>query len=258
MFKRLFAPLWDALLSCLRRKPKSTAAPKKSAPKPKKPTRKNGATATPVPFAFSYKPDPAKAKTTPAKVSPQTQPDAEAQGPGDLPLDIKEPEVKNEKRRAFRVTVRGLDVACPELGGVYHTTDISATGLGFRFQGPRVKGGTVLTLTLRGGGKVLAQGLPAKAMRHDSGVVGCAFLELTRPQEDAVYKIVLTAQRSSQPQQAKPGTTSAAATPGKATIKGPVKVPAKTPTTVSARTTAPTTRPGTPKATPKPGGAPRR
>ncbi|MES9995582.1 PilZ domain-containing protein [Desulfovibrio aminophilus] len=257
MFKRLFAPLWDALLNCLRRKPKSPGASKRAAPKNKKPTRKKDAPATPAPFAFSYKPDPAKAKAAPAKVPLQTQPDEEAQGPGDLPLDIKEPEVKNEKRRAFRVTIRGLDVACPELGGVYPTTDISATGLGFRFQGPRVKGGTILSLTLRGGGKALAQGLPAKAMRHESGVVGCAFLELTRTQEDAVYKIVLAAQRSSQPQQAKPGTKPAAAAPGKAPAKAPVKVPAKTPTT-PARVATPTARPGTPNATPKPGGAPRR
>ncbi|WP_449242737.1 PilZ domain-containing protein [Desulfovibrio sp.] len=224
MFKRLFAPVWDALLSVLRPKKKAPSAPKKKVSTPKKPAAKKPAPAStaPAPFAFSYKADPAKAKPTTPPPATQPTADEEARGPGDLPLAIND-EAKGEKRKAFRVSVRGLDVACPELGSVYPTTDISATGLGFRFQGPRVKGGTALTLTLRYGGKALAQGIPGKVMRHEGGVVGCAFLELSRTQEDAIYKIVLAAQRAAKPQQGKPQQTKPGAKPG---AKAPAAKPA--------------------------------
>lgn len=204
MLHALLQPLRDLLhrLFGKRAKPAPKGKPAaRPAPAKAKPAKKRPDGPAPQEFAFSLKtppkPDPAKpqAKAQPkpmARPKPPEDEDGEAPDPD---LEIKSGSEKKEKRTAFRVPIRGLDIACAELNARCPALDISATGIGFQYQGPRVKGGTVLTLDVRLAGTVLAQQIPVKVMRHEGGVLGCAFLEMTRPQEEAVGKIVVGAQR---------------------------------------------------------------
>ena len=228
-----------------RGKPAARPAPAKAKPVKKKPDGP-----APQEFAFSLKtppkPDPAKPQAKPQPMARPKDPegeDGEAPAPD---LEVKSGSEKKEKRTAFRVPIRGLDIACAELNARCPALDISATGIGFQYQGPRVKGGTILTLDVRLAGKILAQQVPAKVMRHEGGILGCAFLELNRVQEDAVGKIVVGAQRGTLFQAggakapAKPG--AAPAKPGAAPAK-PQAAPAKP---GAAKPAAPGARPVSP------------
>lgn len=99
------------------------------------------------------------------------------------------------KRNAIRVEVKGLTVFVHRLNKPYRVADISATGIGFRFEKPRVKGGVQLKMDLLLDGKKEIEGVTAKVMRHEQGVVGCAFVDLDRHQEDAVSRLVLMGQK---------------------------------------------------------------
>ena len=204
MLHSLLQPLRDLLhrLFGKRAKPAPKGKPAaRPAPAKAKPAKKKPDGPAPQEFAFSLKtppkPDPAKPQAKP-QPKPMARPKAPEDEDGEAPapdLEIKSGSEKKEKRTAFRVPIRGLDIACAELNARCPALDISATGIGFQYQGPRVKGGTVLTLDVRLAGKILAQQIPAKVMRHEGGILGCAFLELNRVQEDAVGKIVVGAQR---------------------------------------------------------------
>jgi hypothetical protein len=99
------------------------------------------------------------------------------------------------KRKAFRITVDGLAVFIPRLGKTFPVSDISASGLGFRFQKPRIKCGVKIKMDLMINGGREVEGVSCKVMRHERGVVGCAFTELDRKQEDAVSRIVLEGEK---------------------------------------------------------------
>lgn len=99
------------------------------------------------------------------------------------------------KRNTLRISVEGLKVYLPRLNKTFDVADISPTGLGFKFEKPRVKGGVMLKMDLVLDGKNEAVGIMCKVMRHERGKVGCAFVELDRAQDDAVHKIVLLGQK---------------------------------------------------------------
>lgn len=99
------------------------------------------------------------------------------------------------KRKAFRITVDGLTVFIPRLGKAFPVSDISASGLGFRFLKPRIKCGVKIRMDLLLNGGREVEGVLCKVMRHERGVVGCAFTELDRKQEDAVSRIVLEGEK---------------------------------------------------------------
>jgi hypothetical protein len=99
------------------------------------------------------------------------------------------------KRKAFRVTVDGLAAFIPRLGKTFPVTDISASGLGFRFQKPRIKCGVKIKMDLLINGGREVEAVLCKVMRHERGVVGCAFADLDRKQEDAVSRIVLEGEK---------------------------------------------------------------
>jgi hypothetical protein len=229
----LFARLFGARAKPAKARPAARPAPAKAKPAKKKP--KDGP--PPEAFAFSIKTTP-KTEAAKPQARPQAKPQPaapareakEAEAPD---LDVKSGSEKKEKRTAFRVSIRGVDVACAELQARCPALDISATGIGFQYQGPRVKGGTPLTLDLRLAGKMLAQQIPVKVMRHEGGILGCAFLELNRVQEDAVGKIVVGAQRGTLFQaagakapQAKPAAPGKPGAPAKPAAPG-AKAPAR-------------------------------
>jgi len=99
------------------------------------------------------------------------------------------------KRKAFRVTVDGLAVFIPRLGQTFPASDISASGLGFRFQKPRMKCGAKIRMDLLINGGREAEGILCQVMRHERGIVGCAFVDLDRRQEDALGRIVLEGEK---------------------------------------------------------------
>lgn len=108
-------------------------------------------------------------------------------------ISLKDGESK--KRKAVRITVDGLEVHVKRLKKRFPVTDISATGLGFAFEKPRVKGGVKLEMDLYLNGKLKSEGLVCKVMRHARGSVGCLFQELDRAQDDMIHKIVLLGQK---------------------------------------------------------------
>lgn len=99
------------------------------------------------------------------------------------------------KRNAIRVRVDGLAVFIPRLDKTLEAADISATGLGFRFLKPRIKGGAKILMDIVLDGKKEIEGVACKVMRHEQGVVGCLFVDLDRAQEDAISRIVLLGQK---------------------------------------------------------------
>ncbi|AMK11542.1 MAG: PilZ domain-containing protein [Pseudodesulfovibrio sp.] len=99
------------------------------------------------------------------------------------------------KRNAIRVQVDNLTVFIPRLNKTLEAADISATGLGFRFLKPRVKGGAKIQMDILLDGNREVEGVTCKVMRHEQGVVGCAFIDLDRAQEDAISRIVLLGQK---------------------------------------------------------------
>ncbi|MEZ7195997.1 PilZ domain-containing protein [Pseudodesulfovibrio karagichevae] len=114
---------------------------------------------------------------------------------GSLGFSITIKDGRITKRKAFRVTVDGLAVFIPRLGKTFPVSDISASGLGFRFLKPRLKCGVKIRMDLLINGGREIEGVPCKVMRHEQGVVGCAFTELDRKQEDAISRIVLEGEK---------------------------------------------------------------
>ncbi|OIQ51816.1 Flagellar brake protein YcgR [Pseudodesulfovibrio hydrargyri] len=114
---------------------------------------------------------------------------------GELGFSITIKDGRITKRKAFRVTVDGLAAFIPRLGKTFPVTDISASGLGFRFQKPRIKCGVKIKMDLLINGGREVEGVPCQVMRHERGVVGCAFVELDRKQEDAIGRIVLEGEK---------------------------------------------------------------
>ncbi|WP_243925085.1 PilZ domain-containing protein [Pseudodesulfovibrio sp. S3-i] len=108
-------------------------------------------------------------------------------------ISLKDDHVK--KRHSLRISVKGLKVFIPRLKKSFEVSDISPTGLGFKFEKPRIKGGVKLEMDIVLEGKKEAVGVLCKVMRHERGNVGCAFVELDRAQDDAVHKIVLIGQK---------------------------------------------------------------
>ena len=104
-------------------------------------------------------------------------------------------ETKKERRRAFRVPTPGLKAQVPEIGGVYPVKDLSVIGAGLVIERPHQKAGTLISLNLGQAGKVLVRELKAKIVRHEEGVVGCAFFDVSEDQENDLSKIVLAGQK---------------------------------------------------------------
>lgn len=110
-------------------------------------------------------------------------------------ISLKSEDAQAKKREALRIRVDNLFVHVSRLNKKYPVTDISATGLGFAFEKPRVKAGVELVMTIILDGKVVAKDVQCKVMRHDRGSVGCVFVDLDRAQDDAVHGIVLRGQK---------------------------------------------------------------
>lgn len=101
----------------------------------------------------------------------------------------------SRKRAALRISLPGLELYIHRLKKKFPATDISATGIGFSFEKPRIKGGVELMADIVHEGQVMAKNVTCKVMHHEQGTVGCRFVELDRSQDDAVNKLVLIGQK---------------------------------------------------------------
>nr|WP_321257511.1 PilZ domain-containing protein [uncultured Pseudodesulfovibrio sp.] len=110
-------------------------------------------------------------------------------------ISLKSDDAYAKKRNAIRISVDGLAVNIPRLKKTFEVSDISATGLGFKFAKPRIKAGVKIKMDLILKGTNLATNVLCQVRRHEKGNVGCVFVELDRAQDDAVHKIVLIGQK---------------------------------------------------------------
>lgn len=103
----------------------------------------------------------------------------------------------NDVHQSIAVELPGLAAGVNELKKAVRVKDISATGIGLAYAGPRVKAGTELTMLLATKTKKLTTNLRARVVRHSEGVLGAQFMELTRQQELLLSKLVLEGQKRS-------------------------------------------------------------
>jgi len=165
----------------LKKKKKKPIKKKKKPDKQEKPTRN---------LLFSL-----NKKGKKRKKSKQIQADPINEEALGFSISLKGEDEKSKKRNALRITVEGLTVHVSRLNKQFPVSDISATGLGFEFEKPRVKGGVKLKMDLFLNGELKASEIECKVMRHDRGSVGCIFEELDRAQDDAVHEVVLLGQK---------------------------------------------------------------
>jgi len=172
------------------RKGSSTEAPKRAqAAGTAKPARKP-APQTGDSLSLSVpKKDPKRKKARQVKAAPI---DESALG---FSISLKGEDERAKKRNALRIKVKGLTVFIHRLKKQFPVTDISATGLGFAFEKPHVKGGVKLVMDIYLEGVKKAGDIECKVMRHERGSVGCIFIDLDRHQDDAVHEIVLLGQK---------------------------------------------------------------
>ncbi|WP_338667131.1 PilZ domain-containing protein [Pseudodesulfovibrio methanolicus] len=159
---------------------------------------KDGSPAVDKAAGTSAGPERNAAAPAPKQPAPQDRDEDFRGGAGDegaLGFSITIKNGRITKRKAFRITVDGLAVFIPRLGKTFPASDISASGLGFRFQKPRIKCGVKIKMDLLINGGREVEGVLCKVMRHERGVVGCAFMDLDRKQEDAVSRIVLEGEK---------------------------------------------------------------
>jgi len=110
-------------------------------------------------------------------------------------ISLKGEDEHSKKRNAIRIKVDGLTTLIKRLDRQFPVNNISATGLGFDFEKPRIKSGVKLEMDLILEGETKVAGIMAKVMHHERGSVGCVFEELDRAQDDAVHAIVLLGQK---------------------------------------------------------------
>lgn len=110
-------------------------------------------------------------------------------------ISLKGENEQSKKRNALRIKVKGLTVHVARLNKQYPVSDISATGLGFEFEKPRVKAGVMLKMDLYLDGTKKASDIMCKVRRHERGSVGCVYIDLDRAQDDIVHEIVLLGQK---------------------------------------------------------------
>ena len=100
-----------------------------------------------------------------------------------------------ERRASLRVCIPELEARLKGQERSLPVRDVSVTGAGFVFKGKRIKAGTTFRLDLALKETVYAEGLRAKVMRHDEGVLGVVWLDLDRHQDEGLHKVVLEAQK---------------------------------------------------------------
>ncbi|MDD4952033.1 MAG: PilZ domain-containing protein [Desulfovibrionaceae bacterium] len=132
-------------------------------------------------------------KKVAAKPAPVDQEIGEA-GDG-FSVSLKTVDKQHSKRKAFRIKVPGMKAYCAALGGLRPVLDISALGVGLDYRGVRIPGGTPLKLNITVGSQPIATEVRVKVMRHEKGLLGCQFVDLTRSQEDGISKTILLAQK---------------------------------------------------------------
>jgi len=174
-----------AAKSGTKKKKKKTAIAASASKKPAKQTK----LAAMLPFSLDKSKGKKRKKSQKITADPI---DEQALG---FSISLKGDDEHAKKRNALRIDVKGLKVHIHRLKKQFKVTDISATGLGFAFDKPRIKSGVKLEMDIYLNGQTKASSVVCKVMRHTRGSVGCVFEELDRAQDDAVHEIVLLGQK---------------------------------------------------------------
>lgn len=172
-----------------KKKAASKAGKKKSAPKSGKKKKTAGKAGTDIGFSLNAQKTKKRKKAKQVKAAPINE---DALG---FSISLKDEDEQAKKRNAVRIRVDGLEAHVLRLKKKFPVTDISATGLGFAFEKPRIKGGVKLDMDLYLDGKLKIEGITCKVMRHERGSVGCVFQDLDRSQDDTVHEVVLLGQK---------------------------------------------------------------
>lgn len=114
-----------------------------------------------------------------------------------------QPQHNDPVHQAIAVSLPGLAAGVSELKRALLVHDISTTGIGLKYDGPRVKAGTTLTMLLATKQQRLLTGLRAEVKRHEKGVLGAVFLEPDRHQETVLSKLVLEGQKRAKARKSK-------------------------------------------------------
>jgi len=178
----------DSIKSLFSKSGKAKPRPRKAGPKKATQKKKIGKSAKNTDLKL-------KGKTKGRKKSKQIKADPIDEAALGFSISLNGKDAHSKKRSALRITVKGLTVYIPRLKKPFDVSDISATGLGFLFEKPRIKGGAKIKMDLVLNGEKMAEGLRCKVIRHERGQVGCIFIDLDRAQDDAVHKIVLLGQK---------------------------------------------------------------
>lgn len=169
--------------------PKETPAKSTKKPAKKKKVAKKKKSSGLLPFSLD------KSKSKKRKKSKQVSADPINEAALGFSISLKDEDELSKKRQAVRIRVDGLEAHVHRLKKKFAVTDISATGLGFAFEKPRVKGGVKLKMDIFLNGELKAKDILCKVMRHERGSVGCIFIDLDRAQDDTVHEIVLLGQK---------------------------------------------------------------
>lgn len=101
-----------------------------------------------------------------------------------------------DQRSAFRAMVRGIQARITSTHALYEVYDVSVNGCSIVAPLHDFTVGTLLEITLEIKSHALLPDLKVKVARHiPSGLVAFSFLELTRPQEYILDKIILELQK---------------------------------------------------------------
>ncbi len=108
----------------------------------------------------------------------------------------KEPQ-SNERRRAYRVAIKDLNVTVHGKASTFTFTvkDLSASGLGINSQAKAFQPGVMIRLDLCLGGETVVKEIVAKVVRTASGVVGCQFVNPSKAHETVLHELVLNEQK---------------------------------------------------------------
>lgn len=141
--------------------------------------------------------DVSLARGEPGQPRPLPPPGEDGDLPPEFEFVLKQYESQHSGRQAYRVPVMDLFVSLAQLKGRrVPLGDISVLGMRTFWEGPKPRiGGTATVDILTREGQPVVRELRAKVMRHDAQAVGWRFIDLDRPREDALYKLVLAEQK---------------------------------------------------------------
>ncbi len=113
-----------------------------------------------------------------------------------MSFDIDLPNGDDQLRKAFRTKVPGLSARFPGLKKIYEVKDLSATGFAVLDKEGTFKEGQAFEIELLIKKRLFLDGAKTEVMRVlDNGIIGINFIDLERPKQAKLDKLVLEVQK---------------------------------------------------------------